>query len=200
MKQASLSAACCWGWSRRAYLLLVDRDEAGELIYCLLIGMKQVRLHILFVSSFGRVINRFVGISLKSRALRTSILVTVIHGVIDCVWNVMAHAQKPDFVYSRNGRVHLNRRGRQFSRLLAAEVCASAVLMPDTPRSEVVWRLLATHSIRQFPLHFPSRASPCAITFQLVCHMSTPNTAQSSNCLPFLFVCPVDPLMNGCRK
>jgi hypothetical protein len=26
---------------------------------------------------------------------------------------------------------------------------------------------LATHSIRQFPLHFPSRASPCAITFQL---------------------------------
>jgi hypothetical protein len=31
----------------------------------------------------------------------------------------------------------------------------------------VVWRVLSTHSIRQFPLHFPSRASPCAITFQL---------------------------------
>jgi hypothetical protein len=28
-------------------------------------------------------------------------------------------------------------------------------------------RILATHSIRQFPLHFPSRASPCAITFRL---------------------------------
>jgi len=28
-------------------------------------------------------------------------------------------------------------------------------------------RVLATHSIRQFPLHFPSRASLCAITFQL---------------------------------
>jgi hypothetical protein len=28
-------------------------------------------------------------------------------------------------------------------------------------------RVLATHSIRQFPLHFPSRAPPCAITFQL---------------------------------
>ena len=39
--------------------------------------------------------------------------------------------------------------------------------MPDTPRSEVVWRVLDTHSIRQFPLHFPSRSSPCAITFQL---------------------------------
>jgi hypothetical protein len=28
-------------------------------------------------------------------------------------------------------------------------------------------RVLATHSICQFPLHFPSRTSPCAITFQL---------------------------------
>jgi len=79
----------------------------------------------------------------------------------------MAHAQKPDFVFRRDGRAHLNRRGRQFSRLLAAEVCASAVVMLDIPCSEVVWRVLATHAIRQFPLHFPSRASPCAITFQL---------------------------------
>jgi len=46
-------------------------------------------------------------------------------------------------------------------------VCASAVVMLDTPCSEVVWRVLVTHSIRQFHLHFPSRASPCAITFQL---------------------------------
>ena len=28
--------------------------------------------------------------------------------------------------------------------------------MLDTPCSEVVWRVLATHCIRQFPLHFPS--------------------------------------------
>ena len=31
--------------------------------------------------------------------------------VLEHVWNVMAHAQKPDFVFRRNGRVHLNRRG-----------------------------------------------------------------------------------------
>jgi len=82
----------------------------------------------------------------------------------------MAHAQKPDFVFWRNGRVHLSRRGRKFSRLLVAEVCASAVVMVvmlETPCFVVVWRVLATHSIRQFPLHFPSRASPCVITFQL---------------------------------
>ena len=32
--------------------------------------------------------------------------------------------------------------------------------------SEVVCRVLATHSIRQLSLQFPSRASPLAITFQ----------------------------------
>jgi len=79
----------------------------------------------------------------------------------------MAHAQKPNFVFRRNGRVYLNRQGCQFSRLPAVEVCALAVVMVDTPFSEVVRRVLATHCIRQFPLHFPSRASPCAIRFQL---------------------------------
>jgi hypothetical protein len=57
--------------------------------------------------------------------------------------------------------------GRQFSRLLAAEVCASAVVMLDTRCSEVVRRAHATHSIRQFPLHFPALASPSAVTFQM---------------------------------
>ena len=80
--------------------------------------------------------------------------------LLEASWNVMVHAQKPCFVFRRNGRVYWNRwLGRQFSRLLAAEVCASAVVMLDTPCSEVVWRVLATHSIRQFPLQFPSRAS-----------------------------------------
>ena len=78
-------------------------------------------------------------------------------------WNT----RRKKFVFWRNGRAHLNRRGLQFSRLLAAEVCASAVVMLDTPCSKAVWRVLATHFIRQFPLHFPSRASPCAISFQL---------------------------------
>jgi len=30
---------------------------------------------------------------------------------VHCVCNVMAHAQKPDFVFRHNGLVHLNRRG-----------------------------------------------------------------------------------------
>jgi len=103
---------------------------------------------------------------------------------VEASWNVMAHAQKPVFVFWRNERVHLNRRGRQFSRLLAAEVCTSVVVMLDTLCSEVVWRVLATHSIRQFPLHFPSCASLCAIIFQL----------DSTKCI---WQCSADLLLQG---
>ena len=75
--------------------------------------------------------------------------------MVDCVWNVMAHAQKPDFVFRRNRRVHLNRRGHQFSRLLAAEVCASAVVMLDTPCSEVVWEYWLPTAFASFPFTSP---------------------------------------------
>jgi hypothetical protein len=53
--------------------------------------------------------------------------------------------------------------GRQFSRLLAAEVCASAVVMLDTPCSEVVVKSTG------YPLHSPVSPSlplPCVT----VCH------------------------------
>jgi hypothetical protein len=75
--------------------------------------------------------------------------------VVDCVWNVMVHAQKPDFVFRRNGRVHLNRRGRQFSQLLAAEVCASAVVILDTPSSEIVWEYWLPTPFASFPFTSP---------------------------------------------
>jgi hypothetical protein len=39
--------------------------------------------------------------------------------------------------------------------------------MLDTPCSEVVRRVLATHSIRQFPFHCPFRASTCSISWSL---------------------------------
>ena len=78
----------------------------------------------------------------------------------------MAHAQKPDLVFQRNGRVHLNQRGSQFSRLLAAEECGSAgrPWIDHVPRYSA--RVVATLSNRLFPLHFPSLASPWAITFR----------------------------------
>jgi len=84
------------------------------------------------------------------------------YSMVEHVWNVMAHAQKPDLVFQRNGRVHLNWRaggGGQFSRLLAAEVCASAVVMVvmlDASCSEVECKTtgytLHSHVSPSFPL------------------------------------------------
>ena len=132
--------------------LVVWRTRGFQVVFSIRFPAMNVHISVsLQISSF---IDGTLGYeSLRSVKGRTA--------VVDCVWNVMAHARKPDFVFRRNGRVHLNRQARQFSRLL------QPVVMLDTPSSEVVWRVLAAHSIRQFPLHFPSRASPCAITFQL---------------------------------
>jgi len=77
----------------------------------------------------------------------------------------MAHAQKPDLVFQRNRRVHLYRRGCQFSRLLAAEVCASAVVMLDRPC--LIQCTTAGYLLHlPFPPHFSTRAFPCAIRFR----------------------------------
>jgi len=73
-----------------------------------------------------------------------------------------------------------------FSWLLAAVVCASAVVILETPCSEVVWRVLATHSIRQFLLHFPSRASPRAVTFRLDCTCFDSLSLLSTKTLPWV--------------
>jgi len=66
-------------------------------------------------------------------------------------------------------------------------------LMLDTPCSEVVWRVLATYSTRQFPLHFPSRASPCAITFQLASNAGYTMFGGSVKSTGYLLHSPVSP-------
>ena len=121
--------------------------------------------------------------------------------VVEHVRNVMAHAQKPDLVFQQNGWDHLNLRGGgggQFSRLLAVEGCGSA----DRPWIDHVptysARLLATHSIRQFPLNFPSRASPCANRFRTAYNIHFPwlplNTGfQFSRTAPYTPIRPTGP-------
>ena len=110
---------------------------------------------------------------------------------VELVRNMMAHAQIPDLVFQRNGRVHLNRRGCQFSRLLAVE-CGSADsnCIDRAPSSSS--RLLATHSICIFPLHFPSRALPCAIRFRTrytsTCQFAFMGCAGTAILLPLIFL------------
>jgi len=90
----------------------------------------------------------------------------VIINVVEASGNVMAHAQKPDFVFWRNRRVHLNWRGRQFSRLLADEVCASALIVGSNAGYTM---FQGSEKGTGYPLHSPVSPSlplPC-IT---VCH------------------------------
>jgi hypothetical protein len=85
-------------------------------------------------------------------------------------WNVMTHAQKPDFVFRRNGRVHLNRRRRQFSRLLADELCASALTVGSNA-GYTMFR--GSENGTGYPRHSPVSSSlplPCVTVFH---HIST---------------------------
>jgi len=82
----------------------------------------------------------------------------------------MAHAQKPDLVFQLNGRVHLNWRGCQFSRLLAAEVCASAIVMVvmlDTPCSKVECKTTGYPLHSRFPFTSPTVRHPVSSGFNL---------------------------------
>ena len=82
--------------------------------------------------------------------------------LVEASWNLMVHAQKSDFFFRRNGRVHLNRRGRQYSWLLAAEVCASAVVLAGYT--------MFRGSVKStgYPLHSP--VSPSLLPCVTVCH------------------------------
>jgi hypothetical protein len=101
----------------------------------------------------------------------------------------MAHAQKPDFVFRRNGRVHFNRQGCQFSRLLAGELCTSACRVCTARASlcsAVMWRLLVT------PLHSlvsPSLLLPCFTVYHhistVLCHSRMTSVRFRTTCLWF---------------
>ena len=81
----------------------------------------------------------------------------------------MAHAQKPDFVFRvKRTSPFKSAGGRQFSRLLAAELCAISGSNAGYTmfRGSVKGTGYPFHSPVS-PLHFPCSASPRAITFPL---------------------------------
>ena len=79
----------------------------------------------------------------------------------------MAHAQKPDFVFRGNGRVHLNRWGAS----VQSTAGSRGVRISGSNTGYIMFR--GSVKGTGYPIHspvFPSLplpASPCAITFQL---------------------------------
>ena len=67
----------------------------------------------------------------------------------------MAHAQKPDFVFRRNGRVDLNRQGASVQTTVGSRGVRIGVSNAGYTIFRGTVRVLATHSIYQFSLHFP---------------------------------------------
>ena len=76
--------------------------------------------HLYLALSLAAVTNVPLALETDDRQVSVQFLLLRLNTQIDRVWNVTAHEQKPDFVFRRNGRVHLNWQGSQFSRLLAA--------------------------------------------------------------------------------
>jgi hypothetical protein len=82
---------------------------------------------------------------------------------VDCVWNVMAHAQKPDFFFRQNGLVHLNRRGAS----VQSNTVSRGVRISGINARYTMFR--GTVKSTGYPLHSPVPLSlplPCVT----VCH------------------------------
>ena len=106
--------------------------------------------------------SRFV-LSTKTRKLHSYENQTV----VQASWNVMTHAQKSDFVFRRNGRVHLNRQGTSVQSTIGSRCVriSGSNAGYNMFRGSVKGTGYPLHS--PFPPSLPLPASPCAITFQL---------------------------------
>ena len=85
---------------------------------------------------------------------------------VDCFWNVMAHAQKPDFVFRRNGRVHLSQLGAS----VQSTTGSRGVCISDSNAGYTMFR--GSVKGTGYPLHSPVSPSlplPCVT----VCHHSS---------------------------
>ena len=87
--------------------------------------------------------------------------------VIESSWNVMAHEQKPDFVFRRNGRVHLNWRGAS----VQSTTGSRGVHISGSNAGYTMFRCSVKGT--GYPLHSsvsPSLPLPCVTVFH---HIST---------------------------
>ena len=87
--------------------------------------------------------------------------------LVDCVWNVMAHAQKPDIVFRRNGRVHLNRRGASVRSTTGSRV----VRISGSNAGYTTFR--GSVKSTGYPLHSPVSPSLPLQYFTVCHHIST---------------------------
>ena len=95
---------------------------------------------------------------------------------LDCFRNVMAHAQKPDFVFRRNGRVHLNRRGAS----VQSTTGSRGVRMSGINAGYKMFR--GSVKGTGYPFHSPVSPSPPRPCVTVCHHISIGLLPQSQQC------------------
>ena len=86
---------------------------------------------------------------------------------IETSWNVMAHSQKADFVFRRNGRVHLNRRGA----LVQSTTGSRGVRISGSNAGYTMFR--GSVKGTGYPLHSPVSSSLPLLSVTVCHHIST---------------------------
>jgi len=86
---------------------------------------------------------------------------------LEASWNVMAHAQKPVFVFRRNGRVHLNQRGAS----VQSTTGSRGVRISGSNARYTMFR--GSVKGTGYPLHSPVSPSPPLPCVNVCRHIST---------------------------
>ena len=87
--------------------------------------------------------------------------------MVEASSNAMAQTQKPDLVFRRNGRVYLNRRGRQFTHLQTVTTGSRGVRISCSNAGYTMFR----GSVKSTGYPFYSPVSPSLpLPYVAVCH------------------------------
>ena len=104
------------------YIPFVSHIWTSVILFMVYLATRTCRLlcrHLCPTETIVSIIKLFVFITRRPNLIRYRCECFKFYTAVDCarmflehVWNVMAHAQKPDLFFQRNGRVHLNWTGR----------------------------------------------------------------------------------------
>jgi len=90
---------------------------------------------------------------------------------VEASLNVMAHAQKPDFVFQRNGRVHLNRPGQGGGASVHSTTGSGGVRISGSNAGYTMFR--GSVKGTGYPLHLPVSPSLPLQCVNVCHHIST---------------------------
>ena len=102
---------------------------------------------------------------------------------VEASWNVMAHAQKPDFVFRRNGRVRLNRREASVQSTTGSR---GVLISGSNAGYAMFWGSVKSTG---YPLH--SWVSPSLLLCVTMCHHISTGVYRWRSCISYSSTLPM---------